>query len=178
MATCIALLRGINVGRAKRIAMADLRQLASDLGYLNARTLLNSGNLVFEQARPSPAKIALALEAAIEAQCGFTSHVVVITATELNKIIQANPLLDQMEDPSRLLVAFASKASDLKTAAPLVDEDWGPDAFALGDRCAYLWAANGILKSNLMKQFERLTKKAATSRNWATVLKLQALTSQ
>ena len=43
----IVLLRGVNVGRAKRIAMADLRKLIADLGYDDVRSLLNSGNVVF-----------------------------------------------------------------------------------------------------------------------------------
>jgi len=47
MTVCVALLRGINVGKAKRIAMADLRALIEGLGYTDVRTLLNSGNVVF-----------------------------------------------------------------------------------------------------------------------------------
>ena len=43
----IALLRGINVGKAKRIAMADVRALFADLGFTEVATLLNSGNVVF-----------------------------------------------------------------------------------------------------------------------------------
>ena len=43
----IALLRGINVGRAKRVEMAILRDLFTSLGYGDVCTLLNSGNVVF-----------------------------------------------------------------------------------------------------------------------------------
>src|ERR1043165_9069038 len=43
----VALFRGINVGKAKRIAMADLRALLVELGYSRVATLLNSGNVVF-----------------------------------------------------------------------------------------------------------------------------------
>jgi hypothetical protein len=59
MTECIALLRGINVGRAKRIAMADLRGLFVDLGHKEVRTLLNSGNVLFQCARPNTGKLAL-----------------------------------------------------------------------------------------------------------------------
>ncbi len=48
MQTCVALLRGINVGKANRIATADLRGLLTELGYADARTLLNSGNALFK----------------------------------------------------------------------------------------------------------------------------------
>lgn len=58
----VALIRGINVGRAKRVAMADLRALVEDLGYGDVRTLLNSGNVVFTSARRPPAKAAARIE--------------------------------------------------------------------------------------------------------------------
>ena len=48
IALAIALIRGINVGRNKRIAMADLRDMLLDLGHTNVRTLLNSGNVLFQ----------------------------------------------------------------------------------------------------------------------------------
>jgi len=50
---CIALIRGINVGGAKRISMADLRELVTDLGNTHVRTLLNSGNVLFTVSAPA-----------------------------------------------------------------------------------------------------------------------------
>ena len=61
---CIALLRGVNVGRAKRIAMADLRKLVEDLGHTGVRSLLNSGNIVFDAVVP-PVDAAREIEAAM-----------------------------------------------------------------------------------------------------------------
>ena len=57
MSTCIALIRGINVGKNKRLAMADLREMMADLGHTNVRTLLNSGNVVFQSKNSNSAKI-------------------------------------------------------------------------------------------------------------------------
>ena len=68
MSRCIALLRGINVGRAKRIAMADLRELVAGFGHANVRTVLNSGNVLFDAARGDPARLAATIEAAIAAR--------------------------------------------------------------------------------------------------------------
>src|SRR5262245_54107358 len=59
---CIALLRGINVGRAKRISMAELKALFEALGFRNVRTLLNSGNVVFDPGRNSPENIGRKVE--------------------------------------------------------------------------------------------------------------------
>ena len=175
MAACIAFLRGINVGRAKRIAMADLRSLVAELGYAKVRTLLNSGNVIFEVTRPNANKIASAIEAAIQGAFGFSASVVVVTATDLNTIIQANPLLGVATEPSKHLVAFVSQPAVLAKAKPLLTTSWEPDAMALGAKAAYLWCANGIIESKLLQAFARLTGDAATTRNWATVLKLQAV---
>ncbi|MBK6898439.1 MAG: DUF1697 domain-containing protein [bacterium] len=86
-----ALLRGINVGRAKRIAMADLRRLFADLGYADVRTLLNSGNVVFAAKSPDAAGHARAIRAAIEREFGFTAPVIVVTAADLAAILLENP---------------------------------------------------------------------------------------
>jgi uncharacterized protein (DUF1697 family) len=87
MTDCIALIRGINVGRAKRIAMADLRGLIEGLGHTNVRTLLNSGSAIFQAQRPNMSKLALTIEAGITSEFGFSAAVVVITAANLNAII-------------------------------------------------------------------------------------------
>jgi uncharacterized protein (DUF1697 family) len=109
---CIALIRGVNVGRAKRIAMSDLSRLVSDLGHRNVRTLLNSGNVLFECSRPDPGKLALALQNAIIEAHGFSAPVAVVTAKDLQVIVRENPLLHLATDPARHMVAFARQAGD------------------------------------------------------------------
>lgn len=176
----VALLRGINVGRAKRLAMADLRGLLEGLGFSNVRTLLNSGNAVFEAPRPARGKvpsamgIRSAIEAALEERFGFTVPVIVHTAQDLERIVAENPLPQAAQDPSKFLVAFAAAGSALDQARPLLAESWAPEALAVGSRVAYLWCADGIIESRLLPAFGRATADAATTRNWATVLKLQA----
>ena len=79
----VALLRGINVGRAKRVAMADLRAVVEDLGYADVRTLLNSGNVVFTAPGSSAGDAAGRIGAALEAQLGISSRIVVLAARDL-----------------------------------------------------------------------------------------------
>lgn len=174
MTTCIALLRGVNVGRAKRLAMADLRNVVEGLGHGNVRTLLNSGNVVFEAKLVDVAKIARSLEIAIADKFGFTAPVVVLTAADLAAVIQENPLRSAAKDPSRYLVAFVASAISLAQAKPLLANSWKPEALAIGERTAYVWCANGIIESRLLQAFGRATGGVATTRNWATTLKLQA----
>ena len=172
MTVRVALLRGINVGRAKRIAMADLRSLIKGLGHTNVRTMLNSGNALFQTDRNSNREIASELEAAIASQFGFAVPVLVLSSDELNIIVEENAL-PSAGDPARLLVAFAYSAAALGKARVLLKENWEPESLAVGSKAAYLWCPDGIIQSRLAKAFSRATGDAATTRNWATVLKLQ-----
>ena len=90
MTTYIALLRGINVGKAKRIAMADLRALLEDLGYTDVVTLLNSGNVVFKAGKGVPKKLAADISAAIATHLGIEVPVIVVSTQELALIVGEN----------------------------------------------------------------------------------------
>jgi uncharacterized protein (DUF1697 family) len=171
---CIALLRGVNVGTSKRISMSDLRALMAGLGHTNVRTLLNSGNVLFQCSRPNAAKLIAAIESAISAKHGFSAVVTVITVKDLKQIIDENPLLEHATDHARHLVAFAPNPKLLIPLRPMLKENWTPDALAIGSRAAYLWCASGILESRLNQAFARKAGANVTTRNWATVLKLQA----
>ena len=174
MTICIALIRGINVGRGNRVAMSDLRGLMIELGHTNVRTLLNSGNIVFQSKRPNAARIGSAIEDAITANCGFSAAVTVMTAQELDLTVDENPLLHAVDDHARHLVAFVTHPKDLGVLRPMLEESWMPDALAITERAAYLWCSTGILDSKLLKTFSRMAGATVTTRNWATVLKLQA----
>ena len=171
----VALLRGVNVGRAKRVAMADLRALVEALGYGEVRTVLASGNVVFAAPGAAAAEAAGRIETALAAKLGLASRVTVLTATELAAVVADNPLHQGAENPSRLLVAILSRPADRARLDPLVRRDWAPDALALGARVAYLWCPLGILVSPLAQAVGRALGEWATTRNWATILKLHAL---
>ena len=87
----VALIRGINVGKAKRIAMADLRSMMERLGVTDCRTLLNSGNVVFNAGGDSPSSMAARIEQAIAKESGFDAPVTVLSATEFSTVIEENP---------------------------------------------------------------------------------------
>ncbi len=170
----VALLRGVNVGKAKRVAMADLRTMVADLGYRDVATLLNSGNVVFN-GRGTTAAAAKRIAEGLAATLGVTANVTVVTAAELNAVVAGNPLTEIATDPSRLLVAFCGQPADLALYGPLQAQDWTPDALAVGSQAAYLWCAGGILASRLAEAAGRALGDRATTRNWATVMKLQVL---
>jgi len=174
----IALLRGINVGRAKRIAMADLRALVERLGYTDVRTLLNSGNVVFTARGKNAANAAARIEKALTADLGVTARVVVLDAGELAAAIAANPLGKIALDPSRFLLAVSATPADHAKFTPLAAQSWKPDALALGERVAYMWCASGLIESKLAQAVARALGDGVTSRNWATMIKLLALAQE
>ncbi len=171
----VALLRGINVGRAKRIAMADLRALVEGLGYTQVKTLLNSGNVVFTAPSGSAAEAATRIETAISSQLNIFSRVTVITADDVAEIVAQNSVLDIATDHSRLFVSVLNKPADRVLLEPLLTQDWSPEVLMLGTRAAYLWCPEGILASKVSEAMGKVMRDAVTSRNWATILKLQAL---
>lgn len=133
----VALLRGINVGKAKRVAMAELRALFEDLGFTDVRTLLNSGNVVFSVVRPRK-DLGPTLEKAITKQLGVTSRVTIVTAAELDAIVAANPLLEVATNHWRLMVSVVNSAADMERLQPLLKRKWGTDRMGVGPRVAYL----------------------------------------
>ncbi len=171
---CIALIRGINVGKTKRIAMADLKQVFTDLGHGNVRTLLNSGNVVFETKGFDAAKLRAAVERAMTAKFGFTASVTVVSAPELKKIIDEDPMLKLVKDHSRHFIAFAAERSALQALQPLLGQHWKPDVLAITPRAAYLWCEAGAIDSKLSQVFGRKAGSTVTLRNWATVLKIHS----
>lgn len=171
----VALIRGINVGRAKRVAMADLRALVESLGYRDVRTLLNSGNVVFTAPRAVPSEAGPRIEKAIAARLNVTARVTVLTAAELAEAVAKNPLLEVATNPSRLLVGVLASPADRARLEPLTRKGWAPEALALGARVAYLWCPEGVLASRLAEAVGRELRDAVTTRNWTTMSKLQAL---
>ena len=171
----VALLRGINVGKARRVPMAELRNLLSALGYRDVQTLLNSGNAIFEStARSTPAH-AHRIEAALAESFGIETHVIVKSAADLAAICAENELAAVATDPSRLLVACTARADDLRNLALLAPLTRPPEKFLLGRHAAYLWCPNGILESRAAEALLGKAGRVATSRNWATVGRIAAL---
>jgi uncharacterized protein (DUF1697 family) len=171
----IALLRGINVGKAKRVAMADLKKLVEGLGYRDVRTLLNSGTVVFTVPAAVKGNPAARIEQAIEKKFKFQSRVTGLTAEELAAIVEANPLLKVATNHSRLMVTVLTDPAHRSLLLPLTKQDWSPDALVVGPRVAYQWCVEGVLDSPLSQAVSKVMKDGATTRNWATMLKLHLL---
>jgi uncharacterized protein (DUF1697 family) len=172
----VALIRGINVGKAKRVAMADLRSLMEELGYGDVRTLLNSGNVVFTDPRKKGTDAGPRIEAAMTDRLGVSAKVIVLSAQELAEAVAGNPFHGVATEPARFLVGvLASPADRARVEALAARQDWSPEALGLGQRVAYLWCPGGILDSPLNTAVSRALGDGVTARNWTTLTKLHAL---
>jgi uncharacterized protein (DUF1697 family) len=104
--------------------------------------------------------------------------VTVLTAAELAAAMADNPLYEITDNPSRLLVFVLADPSDRSKLQPLTEQEWAPEAIAIGRRVAYLWCPAGIVESPLAAAVGRKLGDAVTARNWATMTKLHALVGQ
>jgi uncharacterized protein (DUF1697 family) len=169
----VALLRGINLGRARQVDMPRLRALLTDQGHGNVRTHLRSGNVVLDAALPER-ELAAQLSAAIEAEFGFAVPVVVRTGGELSALVADDPLGDVATDPARRLVTFLPEPPPEEKVAALPPADRG--AYVVRGRELHLWLPEGIQGTPLASwTWDRLLGVPGTSRNWNTVTRLADL---
>ena len=177
MTAHIALLRGVNVGGRNMIAMPDLRSLFSKLGLTGARSLLQSGNIVFESAGRTAMELERLLGAETERRLKVQTAYFVRNVDEWKKIISVNPLPNEAKnDPSRLLVIFLEKTPAGKDLKALQASITGPEIVRTMGRQAYVAYPTGIGRSKLTTaEIEKKLGSRGTCRNWNTVLKLLAL---
>jgi uncharacterized protein (DUF1697 family) len=177
MTQYIALLRGINIGAKKRIAMADLRALVEGLGHTGVRTYVNSGNVVFT-AGDERANTALAgeIETALNTHHGLDVPVVVRSAAEMQTVVAGNPFPEVEATPKLLHVSFLGETPAADRVAALADVERGDDEYRVVGQDIYLHYPNGLANATFMLNgFDRALRVTSTSRNWNTVVKLAAM---
>ncbi len=173
MPTYVALLRGINLGAKRRVAMADLRDLMAGLGYDDVRTHLQSGNAVFRTGSRSASSVARAVETAISDGLGMDVPVVVRTAAQLAKVVEADPFAGTATDGARYLVTFLDKPPAASWLADVDVDGCAPEQVAVHGREVYLWLPTGVHSSRLARLVgDKTLGGTATSRNWNVVRKL------
>lgn len=173
MATYIALLRGINVGGNRKIAMSDVRAIAARLGFEDPETLLNSGNLVMRGAKQATASVEKKLRAELDCE------VIVRTAEEWKTVVANNPFTKEAKsDPGHLLVMCLREAPDAAAIDTLRAAIVGREVVDVRGREGYLYYPDGVGTSKLTHAvIEKKLGTQGTARNWNTALKLLQLSS-
>jgi len=177
MTVHIALLRGVNAGGKMKVAMADLRAMVGALEFADAKTLLNSGNLVFRGDGAGGVALEDILERAAADRLGLVTDFLVRTAPEWAAIVASNPFPDEaVRDPSHLVVMALKDASSESSVDGLRSAIVGAEAArVIGDN-AYITYPDGIGRSKLTgARIETRLGVRGTARNWNTVLKLAQL---
>jgi len=177
MPAFVALLRAVNLGPHNQIAMSDLKGVAERCGLGGARTLLQSGNLIFQsQARSSTGLEAL-LEGALSEDLSLKTPVVVRSAAEWRKALDANPFPKEAEADPGHVVLMPLKEQPAKTApAALASAIVGRERIELVGKNLYLVYPDGIGRSKLTSALiEKKLGVAGTGRNWNTARKIATL---
>jgi uncharacterized protein (DUF1697 family) len=172
----IALLRAVNVGK-RRLPMAELRALAGEVGFEDARTYVASGNLVFTTGIHDPEVAAARLEEAIAARYGWVSEAILRTGARWSDYAAGSPFPDAEQDRAKMLHLLLSRRPPAPDAADRLTErcTGGERIVAQGDAIWIDFAA-GVGSSKLTPAFiDKCVGSPATARNWNTVLQLDAI---
>lgn len=165
----VALLRAVNLGGHKKIAMPVLRELLSGLGYGDVATYLQSGNAVFT-APDGPTEVAARIEERLAADLGLVTEVMVRTSDELRTVIDVNPL--PVGDPARFGVLFLYEPVPAGRLDGFDGAAFAPEVMQPADREIYFSLPNGFGRAKLPLAVGRRLKVPATMRNWRTVTTL------
>lgn len=176
MKTLIALLKGINVGGHKKVPMAELRELLSDIGYKNVRSYIQSGNVIFETHDKSRMKVENEISKAILNHFGFDVSVLVKTPKELKQIFDDCPFSEEKKTASYFMMLHDIPDEDLVATAS--EKIYEGEEYKIIKDCIYYFCDKGFGKAKFNANFfERKLNTFATARNYQTMLKLLELSS-
>ena len=172
----IALLRAVNVG-GSHVAMADLRGMFEALGFAHVRTVLQTGNVLFEGGSRTGAALESFLEAETRKRLNLGSDYLVRSTAEWIDLVAANPFPDEARrDPSHLVVMPLKTAPGKREVATLEAAIEGREVLRAKGRVLYVVYPDGIGRSKLtVSLIEKKLNTRGTCRNWNTTLKLLAM---
>ena len=170
-----AMLRGINLGK-RQLKSADLKAVVEGMGFSEVKTILASGNVVFEAGDAAPEAIERDLHAALAKATGLKSEVFVRNCAELEALVRDNPFADEArERPSFLVASFHRAPVDADAIRRVADGHAGPERIAVRGRELIIDYPEGQARSTLGAALQKAKlSQAGTARNWNTVLKLLA----
>ena len=178
MKTYVALFRGINVGGTNVLPMKDLVALLENIGSQNVTTYIQSGNAVLQNREEDASLLSSKIRAAIKKSHGFEPQVLLLEPKEIERAVESNPFPEAESEPKTLHVHFLASRPKNPDLGALDSIKSDRERFALRDRFFYLHAPDGIGRSKLAANAEKLLGVALTGRNWRTVRKVMTMAKQ
>ena len=177
MKTYTSILRGINVSGHKLIKMDELKKTASEIGFEQISTYIQSGNLVFKSKRNDTSIISKLLSEAIKQKFGFEVPVITLYKEELQHIIEQNPFLKQKELDEKYFHLTILDSCPASPYAEIFEKiDLKNDKAEGIDRVIYLYCPDGYSNTKLSNAYiENKLKVKATTRNWKTINELNRI---
>jgi uncharacterized protein (DUF1697 family) len=170
----VALLRGINVGGNKKVPMADLKTVFEKLGYKNVKTILASGNVIFEAPEKNTDKLAKTIGPAMEKKFKFPIPLLIRPASGIEKMLAKDPFKKiKVTQETRLYVTFLPEKTKSKLPIPYKSPDGSFEILRMEDDA--LFSHLDLTKTGTIEVMNVLEKefgKNITTRNWNTVQKL------
>ncbi len=174
MQKLVALLRGINVGGHHKVPMAELKSLLTNLGCDNVKTILNSGNIVFETKKKDIAGLERVIESTLAKNFGFSIPVILIAQKQITQLVNKDPFAGiDVHKNIRLYISFLKDTHKVKLTIPYLSNDQSFSIIDIEDKI--IVSVLDLTISNTpkgMEDLEKLFGKNITTRNWNTILKL------
>jgi uncharacterized protein (DUF1697 family) len=171
----IALFRGINVGGKSSLPMKELVAILADLGAVRVKTYIQSGNAIFQIAEENAFQLSNLISKEVDQRRGFAPHVLVLTLAGIEKAMAENPFHAAESEPSNLHLGFLASKPENVNLAKLESLRKASEKYHLTDRVFYLYAPEGVGKSRLATNSEKILGVPMTDRNWKTVQKIREL---
>lgn len=172
----LALLRGVNVGGKNKLPMKDLAAMFVAAGCRDVRTLIQSGNVVFNAQPRIVLRLADVIATQITETFGYRTPVVLRTAEQLAHVITINPFLEAAASEDALHVLFLKDSPSQDRIDRLDLNRSLPDTFRVEGPHVFLHCPNGVARSKLTNDyFDTKLATTSTARNWRTVNKLVEL---
>lgn len=178
MKSYIALIRGINVGGKNVLPMKALKALLENLGLQNVKTYIQSGNVVFQGNEKNTSWLSSKISAEIEKSHGFKPQVLLLNIEEMEEAIESNPFPEAESEPKTLHLNFLASVPETPNLKALESLKKENERFELKGNVFYLHAPDGIGRSKLAANAERLLGVTMTGRNWRTVCKIMAMAKE
>ena len=153
--------------------MKELVAVLENLGARNVKTYIQSGNAVFESDESDASRLSNGIRAEIKQRCGFEPHVLLLELEDIERAIKKNPFPEAEADPKTLHVGFLASVPENPNLKLLESRKKDSERFQLIGNIFYLHAPEGVGRSKLAANAERLLGVPVTDRNWRTVCEIR-----